>query len=449
MSRIQELLARKRADVDSRKAQRTPEVPNDDRRLNWDQNRFRIFAEIKRSSLSAGSIREIPDLLSLARSYESAGADVISVLTEEHYFHGSLQDLKSVRRAVHVPLLQKDFVIDSYQILEAKEAGADFVLLIARFLSVEQIQAFLEICDSIRLNALVEVTDESDLVKIRMPVRFLGVNSRDLETLEVKMDRFERLRQKLPKAFLIAESGINSLETLQRLIELGYNGALIGEHFLRAEDPAKEVKRFVQCGAGVPPARTSGRDVRATSKIKICGITNEKDAMMAIVAGASALGFIFAESPRRIAPEVLNRFRERISIPCVGVFRGNPSQEIAAIVKDCAIDIAQIYDEDFHADIPVWPAQTLTALQQIENSVFEKQQLLDIKLPEKEMEKAWSLLRNKNVFALAGGLHAENVQRAISLCKPEWIDIARGVEREPGIKDPQKLHRFIQAVNET
>ena len=171
--------------------------------------------------------------------------------------------------------------------------------------------------------------------------------------------------------------------------------------------------------------------------------------MMAIDAGASALGFIFAESPRRIAPEALNRFRERISIPCVGVFRGNPAQEIATIVKDCAIDIAQIYDKDCNADVPVWHARTCTALQQIEDSVFEKQQLLDIKLPEKEMEKAWALLRNKNVFALAGGLHSENVQRAISLCKPEWIDIARGVEREPGIKDPQKLHRFIQAVNQT
>jgi indole-3-glycerol phosphate synthase/phosphoribosylanthranilate isomerase len=435
-----------------------PDVPNDDRCLNWDKNRFRIFAEIKRSSLSAGSIREIPDLLSLARSYQSAGADAISVLTEEHYFHGSLQDLSSVRKAVRVPLLQKDFVVDRYQIFEAKEAGADFVLLIARFLSAEQIQSFLETCDSIRLNALVEITDESDLTKVRVPLRFLGVNSRDLETLEVKTDRFERLRQKLPEAFLIAESGINSLDTLQHVIELGYNGALIGEHFLRAEDPAKELAKFVECTADILSAARSrlpaqdtvqgGRDVRGTTKIKICGITNEKDAMMAIEAGASALGFIFAESPRRITPDALNRFRERIRIPCVGVFRGNPAQEIAAIVQDCAIDIAQIYDDNCNAAVPVWRARTFTALQQIEDGVFEKQQLLDIKLPEKEMEMAWELLRNKNVFVLAGGLHAENVQRAISLCKPEWIDIARGVEREPGIKEPQKVHQLIQAVNE-
>jgi indole-3-glycerol phosphate synthase/phosphoribosylanthranilate isomerase len=441
MNRIQELLDRRRADVDRRKAKRTPQVPNDDRRLNWNRNRFRIFAEIKRSSLSAGSIREIPDLASLALSYEAAGTDAISVLTEEHFFHGSIEDLRSVRKAVRVPVLQKDFIIDPYQILEAKEAGADFILLIARFLTIDQIQEFLELCETIRLNALVEVTDETDLAKIQMPVRFLGVNSRDLETLEVRTERFERLRQKLPEVFLIAESGINSQETLQHVIDLGYNGALIGEHFLRAKDPGAELERFV--------ARTSGGAVRAAPKIKICGITNERDAMMAIDAGASALGFIFAESPRRIAPQQLHEFRQRIPIPCVGVFRGNPTAEIAAIVKDGAIDIAQIYDENCTANVPVWRARTCTTLQQIEQCIVENHQLLDIKLPDKEIEEAWTLLQDRNVFALAGGLHPGNVQRAISLCRPQWIDVARGVEREPGVKDPQKVQQFIQAVNQS
>src|SRR4029079_19760221 len=162
----------------------------------------------------------------LAIGYENAGAAAVSVLTEEHYFHGSLNDLVAVKKAVRISVLQKDFILDPYQILEAKEAGADFVLLIARFLSTSMISEYLDLCETIRMNALVEITDESDLAKIRPPVKFLGVNSRDLEPFEIDLRRFQTLRLLLPDAFLIAESGLQSIADLRYVIDLGYHGAL-------------------------------------------------------------------------------------------------------------------------------------------------------------------------------------------------------------------------------
>ena len=431
MSKISELLQRKRIDVAGRKSACTPNPPSDNRLVHWDKNSFRILAEIKRSSLSAGGIRRNLDLEQLARSYESAGASAISVLTEEHYFEGSLGDLTAVRRSVSVPILQKDFVLDEFQILEAKEAGADFVLLIARFLTPQEIRDFLQVCDRIQINALVEVTDESDLRKIDGPVRYLGVNARDLETLAVDISRFEKMRDRLPDAYLIAESGINSIETLRKVMSLGYHGALIGEHFLRAEDPAQELARFLR--ARIP-------------KVKICGITSEQDAELAIQEGASALGFIFAESPRKISIDQLKTFRKKISVPCVGVFRGNAQNQIQAIVEDCGLDIAQIYDS-CSVPIPTWEARTATSLNQI-SELRGQNLLVDIKLSDSDLPTAWRLLAQRTVFALAGGLHPGNVSEAISLCQPEWVDVARGVEKEPGIKDAEKLREFMKAVKD-
>lgn len=441
MNRIADLLHRKRAGVAKRKQRGLPGIPPEDRRLNWNKEPFRILAEIKRVSLSAGPIRPDLDLMQIASAYERAGASAISVLTEEHYFGGSLEDLRQVRKAVRIPLLQKDFILDEFQILEAKQAGADFILLIARFLTPEEIQSMLQVCETNALNAIVEISDENDLEKIRGPVRYLGVNSRDLETLQVDRSKFERMRAKLPQdAFLIAESGINTVEFLQSLQRLGYNGALIGEHLLRAEEPSQELQRFVESTRG------SGTKQYGT-KVKICGITNEQDALLAIDSGASALGFIFAESPRAISVKQLQAFRNRISIPCVGVFRGNSPEQIESIIQECLLDIAQVYDDHSAASIETWQAQTAISLQEVTGwDHGSRKSLIDIKVRDSELPEAWRALKDKNVFALAGGLHADNVSHAISICRPQWVDVARGVERESGLKDAQKLRKFMEAV---
>ncbi|HSE43413.1 MAG TPA: bifunctional indole-3-glycerol phosphate synthase/phosphoribosylanthranilate isomerase [Acidobacteriota bacterium] len=437
MSRILDLLERKRQQIEMLKRQKIDRsIPEDNRILDWDKSTFRIIAELKRASLSAGPIRPELELPSLAKAYEKAGAAALSVLTEEHYFGGSLQDLITVCDAVSLPLLQKDFILDEIQIAHAKQAGASFVLLIAKFLEDSHLSALAKFAEQIKVNTIVEITDLSDLEKITFPVRFLGVNSRDLKSLEVDTNKFEFLRPFLPNAYLIAESGIKNMETLRAVVNLGYHGALIGEHFLRSSDPAFELKRFTQISS------------RRRPKVKICGITSEQDAILAIEAGASALGFIFAESPRRISPEVLASFRSRIprSVLCVGVFKGQTSERIHDLMQRYDLDIAQIYDEVDPAT-PMWKARIITSVFDFEGAYKEDQTLWDFKVEEPELTYLWNLASKRKIFALAGGLHPGNVARAVRICNPEWVDVARGVEQSPGLKDPSQIRAFMKELS--
>ncbi len=434
MNRTKELLDLKRSEIASQKsAASNKEVPSDERFIYWDRSKFRIIAELKRASLSAGPIR--PDLqpVSLARAYEGAGASALSILTEKNFFHGSLEDLEDVRAAVSLPLLQKDFILDPFQIAQAKIAGANFVLLIARFLTKRELAELLKFTERIGLNAIIEITNREDLLKLEHPVRYIGVNSRDLETLEVDTNKFETLRPFLPDAFLIAESGIRNLETLQKVIGLGYNGALIGEHFLRTSNPAAELNRFVAASSGQHP------------KVKICGITSERDALMAIHSGAAGLGFIFAESPRRVSTQALKSFRDRIpeSVLCVGVFHGQTNQQILDTTREFRLDVAQIYD-NVRPRVRTWQARVVKIVSDFRFDHHYAPILWDLKAEESSLPELWKEAGKKNVFALAGGLNPENVAAAVELCKPDWVDVARGVEHSPGIKDETKVRAFMR-----
>ena len=434
MSRVEELLARTRREVEHRKPAGLQNVPGDDRRLRWNRSGFRIIAEIKRSSLSAGNIRPDLDLQPLARSYEAAGAAAISVLTEPRFFGGSLSDLQQARSAVSLPLLQKDFLIDPFQVHEAKAHGAAFVLLIARFLSKQELRGMLKTSRELSVNAIVEITDEHDLEKLDEPIEFLGVNSRDLQTLEVDTAKFQKLRRLLPDAFLIAESGIHSTAMLEHVLGLGYHGALIGEHFLRAADPAGELAAFVRIADHKP-------------RVKICGVTSEADALRAVDAGASALGFIFADSPRRIAPEALAAIRPKIpaGILCAGVFLGQASSEIRDTVRRFDLHMAQVYDEA-PPDVPLWIARRIQSAPALDHPRLQRAVLWDVKSEDSRLRSIWESLAREPVFAIGGGLHPGNVAQAVEICRPVWVDVARGVEKEPGVKDPVKLDLFMKAV---
>lgn len=460
MSKMQELLDQKLHDVRIRKrmdtsSRRSSSIPKVDRRLRWSKRSFHLIAELKRSSLSAGSIRKNLNLIPVARAYQKAGVSAISVLTEEHYFHGSMKDLHTVRGCVSIPLVQKDFIIDPYQILEAKQAGADFVLLIARFLTRQKLSSFLRLCDKIQINAIVEITDERDLGKIAGSVPFLGVNSRDLETLQVDTTKFARLRKLLPDdSFLIAESGIASVESLLQVYDLDYHGALIGEHFLRASHPGKEAAGFLKALRTV--SRLNQIDAVACPltpaykpRVKICGITSERDALLAVQEGADALGFIFAESPRSINPEALLEFRHRIPghVQCVGVFRGQTKEEIHNMIRKFSFDAVQVYDL-VKSNVPTWHARMIHANHEIPRKpgASRDQILWDLKIEQEQLTSVWKKLGRQKVFALAGNLNPENVTQAVTLCNPEWIDVARGVEKAPGIKDKQKLRDLMKTV---
>lgn len=219
-----------------------------------------LIAEVKRASPSRGAIAEIPDAAALARSYEQGGAAAISVLTEPAHFRGSLDDLRGVAEAVAVPVLRKDFIVDDYQVWEARAAGASAVLLIVAALEQEQLATLLACVEEAGMTALIETHDELEVTRATgaydaagvtgRPV--IGVNARDLVTLTVDPERFSAMRDAIPRgAIAVAESGVKDAGDVIRLVALGADAVLVGESVATAADPAGAVGALVAAGRGV------------------------------------------------------------------------------------------------------------------------------------------------------------------------------------------------------
>jgi indole-3-glycerol phosphate synthase len=207
-----------------------------------------IIAEFKRRSPSKGMIRGNADAATIARTYQSAGAAAISVLTEENYFAGSLADLRSVREVVSLPLLRKDFIFDEYQVYESAAAGADALLLIVAALDDETLAHLLRLTEEeLHMNALVEVhTKEEMLRAIAVGAKLIGVNNRDLRTFNVCIETSLELAPFAPPdVVLVSESGLTADVFLGELRAAGYRGFLVGENLMRAADPALELRAFL------------------------------------------------------------------------------------------------------------------------------------------------------------------------------------------------------------
>ncbi len=205
-----------------------------------DGSRINIIAEFKRRSPSKGVILEGADAASIAHEYQAAGAAAISVLTEEDYFSGSLDDLRAVRQAVSLPILRKDFVIDEAQIEESVVAGADAVLLIVAALSDVELSRFRHLAeDDFGLDALIEVHTVGELRRaVDAGATLIGVNNRDLRTFNVSLETSEQLASEAPRdTVLISESGLSSAQDVERLRRAGFKGFLIGESLMRADSP--------------------------------------------------------------------------------------------------------------------------------------------------------------------------------------------------------------------
>ncbi len=206
-----------------------------------------IIAEIKRGSPSRGVIRENFDPVSIALNYTANGAAAISCLTEEDFFGGSLDHLRRAREVAPLPLLRKDFIFDEYQVYEAAHAGADAILLIAAILDGPQLSDLLKVAYSVGLDALVEVHDRGDLEKaLCYDVRMIGVNNRNLRTLETTLQTSFYLASELPgEITLVSESGIRTREDIELLRDAGFHAFLIGEELMRAEDEGKALKELL------------------------------------------------------------------------------------------------------------------------------------------------------------------------------------------------------------
>lgn len=210
------------------------------------ENSTGIIAEFKRKSPSKGIINDKFAAVDVVKEYENAGVAGSSVLTDELFFGGTAQDLIAVRNEVQIPLLRKDFMIDEYQFVEAKSIGADVVLLIAAILTPTQVKDFTDLAKSLQLEVLLELHDETELNHIYHKVDMVGINNRNLKTFEVDIAQSIRMAEKIGNDFVkVAESGISTIEALKHFKSKGFQGFLIGENFMKTQNPGLACKNFI------------------------------------------------------------------------------------------------------------------------------------------------------------------------------------------------------------
>ena len=210
-----------------------------------DKGLISVIAEIKKASPSKGIIREDFSPKEIAKQYESNGATCLSILTDEEFFQGSLDYLKSIRDEVNIPLLRKDFIVDEYQIYQSKLYGADCILLIVSALSDSQLLEYKNIAEELGLDILVEIHNQEELERI-MPMEFplIGINNRNLSTFEVDLEVTKKLSSLIKDKLVVTESGIQTKEDIDKIISYEVLNFLVGESFMRADDPGKELKKL-------------------------------------------------------------------------------------------------------------------------------------------------------------------------------------------------------------
>ncbi len=229
-----------------RAAEQAPALSAYDALTSRGPEQMHVIAEVKRKSPSKGALADIPEPAELAAAYQAGGASVISVLTEQRRFGGSLADLDAVRTAVTIPVLRKDFMVDEYQFYEARAHGADLVLLIVAALDDHELRDFLQLTRELGMQALVETHTVEEIERAaQLDARIVGVNVRNLKTLEVDNANFSRLSAHLPQGVLrVAESGVSSLADVQEYAAHGAHAVLVGEALVKDRDPAGTVASF-------------------------------------------------------------------------------------------------------------------------------------------------------------------------------------------------------------
>jgi indole-3-glycerol phosphate synthase len=256
MNILDKIIEFKRSEVEERKRE-TPlamleksplfgRQPLSLRKFLTDPGKTGIIAEFKRRSPSKGVINDRVDVRDVTGGYTRHGASCLSVLTDQQFFGGSSEDLQQARYNA-IPILRKDFMIDEYQITEAKAMGADVILLIAACLSPDEVRRLAIFARSLGLEVLLEIHNEEELGHICEETELVGVNNRDLKTFTVDVDRSIKLSEKIPAGkIIISESGISNVDTIRRLKNHGFRGFLIGESFMKEPDPGAAFEKFVR-----------------------------------------------------------------------------------------------------------------------------------------------------------------------------------------------------------
>ncbi len=229
--------------VQRAKRERKNVIPNRFAQVFTDKSSINIIAEIKRASPSKGIINDIFDISEIAQNYEKFGAKAISVLTEEDFFKGNIEDLIAARNLTDLPILRKDFIFDEFQVYESKLICADAILLIVAMLEDKELQQLFELATELGLDVLVETHNLEELVRaIQLGAKIIGVNNRNLHTFEVSLDTSRELIKHKPKnTIMICESGLGKREELLEMKELGFDGFLIGESLMKSSNSLKDL----------------------------------------------------------------------------------------------------------------------------------------------------------------------------------------------------------------
>jgi len=403
--------------------------------------RTAFILECKKASPSKGTIRDNFDPVEIAGVYKDH-ASAISVLTDEKYFQGSFDFLPLVSNAVTQPVLCKDFIIDPYQIYLARYYQADAILLMLSVLSDEQYVQLAAVAHSLKLGILTEASNEEELDRaVQLKARVVGINNRDLRDLSIDLDRTRQLAPRVPHGVtVISESGINTYGQIRELSRFA-NGFLIGSALMSEPDLSAAVRRV-----------TLGDN-------KVCGLTRPQDASVAHQAGAIYGGLIFVEaSPRYVTLDKALDVQAGAPLKYVGVFRDHAPDSVADIAKNLQLAAVQLHGSEDQSYIdslrPLLPAEC-----QIWKALSVKESM-----PARELNQVdryvldngkggtgqrfdWSKLAGQDLsnVLLAGGLGADNCVEAAQLgCA--GLDFNSGVEREPGIKDADKITAVFQTL---
>ena len=426
-----------------------------------------VIGEFKRRSPSRGILREDLGPAQVAQAYEVGGAAALSVLTEEQFFGGSMDDLKEARQATLLPTLRKDFIVDPYQVWESLDIGADAVLLIVAAVNDITLRQLWAAVREARLEAIFEVHDADDLQRaLRLEPSIVGINNRDLRTLAVDLQTSLDLIEHVPdEVIAVAESGLKGPGEIRRLRDAGFDAFLVGEHLMLADDPGAALEQLLEDSA--VPRSTSARGSGRVA-IKICGITTADDARLAVAAGADAIGFVFwPKSPRAVTPATARAIAAILPpfVMRVGVFVDAGANEMRRIADEVGLDMVQLHGSEPPEAVARAPRRAVKAVrvgpgfrpeEALRYDGTAAALLLDTRVDGEEVPGGtgrrfdWSLVRpvreGTAFLVLAGGLTPENVGEAIATVRPDAVDVSSGVESAPGRKDPAKLRAFVDAV---
>ena len=441
------------------------------------QQDFNFICEVKKASPSKGIIAEHFPYLDIAKEYEVAGAAAISVLTEPDFFKGDKKYLQEIASTVKIPVLRKDFIIDEYQIYQAKVWGASAILLICACLDVPILTKFRELADSLGLSSLVEAHDEHEVqMAIDCGARIIGVNNRNLKDFTVDVQNSVRLRNLVQDdVIFVSESGLETPEDIQVLRDNNIGVALMGETFMRS--PNKVEKLAYLYGP-----------TYYTPKVKMCGISNVETIPAIIDAKPDYMGLVFAPSKRQVTVEQAKTLVEELykqnvvgnnseveqtepvtsldtasseTIKTVGVFVNETVENLLKIAEEVKLDVIQLHgdeDESFiqilkeQSNVEVWKAVQVRSAADAEKWIDSSADMLLFDAYHKDERGGtgevfdWSSLDEfDRPFMLAGGIDSTNVARAIRTVRPYGIDISSGIETE-GVKDNEKIKAFTNIV---